>query len=70
MVRKTYFWPGNRYLRGRFAETRPDDGENYAGWYCGAFASCKNIFFLFFGSKMLKIVECHYIFVDVGNDVN
>ena len=51
---------------GRFVETRPDDGEKYAGWYGGAFASCKNVFSGFCWSKMLKIVEFHYIFVDVG----
>ena len=39
------------YLRGRFAETRPDDVEKYDGWYGGAFASCKNVFSDFLGRK-------------------
>ena len=51
MVRKTYFRRGNRYLRGMVVETRPDDGEKYAGWYGGVFASFKNVFFDFLGRK-------------------
>ena len=31
-------------MRGRFVETRPDDGEKYAGWYAGVFSSVKQCF--------------------------
>ena len=39
MVRKTWFRRGNRYLRGRLVETRPDDGEKHAGRSAGVFCS-------------------------------
>ena len=38
-------------MRGTFVETRPDDGEKYARWYGGAFASCKNVFSDFLGEN-------------------
>ena len=59
-------------MRGTFVETRSDDGEKYAGWYGGVFASCQNVFCDFLGenceiptqivafgdvAKMMKVVR-------------